>query len=85
MKGYFIRVLLVLLINVFGRPISTDSQYEYWMSASSYLSYGGVLKVVRVDGSSLNTANAGVGIASTTSLKIKNYENSERDHVFSSH
>jgi hypothetical protein len=63
------------LINVFGRPISTDAQYEYWMSASSYLSYGGVLKVVRVDGSSLNTANAGVGIASTTSLKIKNYEN----------
>jgi hypothetical protein len=63
------------LINVFGKPISTDAQYEYWMSASSYLSYGGVLKVVRVDGSSLNTANAGVGIASTTSLKIKNYEN----------
>ncbi len=63
------------LINVFGRPISTDAQYEYWMSASSYLSYGGVLKVVRADGSSLNTANAGVGIASTTSLKIKNYEN----------
>ena len=38
------------LINVFGKPLSTDSQYEYWMSASSYLSYGGVLKVVRTDG-----------------------------------
>jgi hypothetical protein len=68
------------LINVFGKPISTDSQYEYWMSASSYLSYGGVLKVVRVDGNSLNTANAGVGIASTTSLKIKNYENYNASH-----
>jgi hypothetical protein len=68
------------LINVFGKPISTDTQYEYWMSASSYLSYGGVLKVVRVDGSSLNTANAGVGIASTTSLKIKNYENYNAVH-----
>ncbi len=68
------------LINVFGRPISTDAQYEYWMSASSYLSYGGVLKVVRVDGNSLNTANAGVGIASTTSLKIKNYENYNSSH-----
>lgn len=62
------------LINVFGKPSQTDSQYEYWMSASSYLSYGGVLKVVRTDGSSLNNANAGVGIASTTSAKIKNYD-----------
>jgi len=62
------------LINTFGKPLSTDSQYEYWMSASSYLSYGGVLKVVRTDGDTLNNANAGVGIASTTSLKIKNYD-----------
>jgi len=62
------------LISTFGKPISTDGQYEYWMSASSYLSYGGVLKVVRVDGSTLNNANAGTGIAATTSLKIKNYE-----------
>jgi len=62
------------LINVFGRPSQTDSQYEYWMSASSYLSYGGVMKVVRTDGSTLNNANAGVGIASTSSAKIKNYD-----------
>ena len=39
------------LINVFGSPISTDRHYEYWMTASSFLSYGGRLKVVRVDGS----------------------------------
>jgi hypothetical protein len=63
------------LVNNFGKPISTDAQYEYWMSAASYLSYGGILKVVRTDGSTLNNANAGVGIASTTSLKIKNYDN----------
>ena len=62
------------LINVFGKPLSTDSQYEYWMSASSYLSYGGVLKVVRTDDTNLNNANAGVGIGSTTNLKIKNYD-----------
>ena len=62
------------LINTFGKPISTDTQYEYWMSASSFLSYGGVLKVVRADGSTLNNANAGVGAASTTSSKIKNYD-----------
>jgi len=62
------------LINTFGNPISTDSQYEYWMSASSFLSYGGILKVVRTDGSSLKNANAAVGFAATTNLKIKNYE-----------
>ena len=62
------------LINTFGKPISSDTQYEYWMSASSYLSYGGVLKVVRTDGSTLNNANAGVGIGTTTSAKIKNYD-----------
>ena len=62
------------LIQVFGKPISSDAQYEYWMSASSYLSYGGVLKVVRTDGSTLNNANAGVGMAYTTTVKIKNFD-----------
>ena len=61
------------LIEVFGQPISTDRHYEYWMTASSFLTYGGRLKVVRVDGTNLNNANAGVGIAST-SLKIKNFD-----------
>jgi hypothetical protein len=46
------------LINFFGKPLQTDAQYEYWMSASSYLSYGGVLKVVRTDGDYLVNANA---------------------------
>ena len=62
------------LINTFGKPISTDTQYEYWMSASSFLSYGGVLKVVRADGATLNNANAGAGAASTTSAKVKNFD-----------
>ena len=46
------------LINTFGKPLSTDRQYEYWLSASSFLSYGGVLKVARADGATLNNANA---------------------------
>ena len=62
------------LISTFGKPLSTDAQYEYWMSAASYLSYGGVLKVVRTDNTNLNTANAGVGVASETTTKIKNYD-----------
>ncbi len=68
------------LINTFGKPLSTDSQYEYWMCASSYLSYGGVLKVVRTAGTTLNNANAGVGVAATTSLKIDNYDDYLNNH-----
>ena len=69
------------LINVFGKPLSTDAQYEYWMSASSFLSYGGVLKVVRTGGSTLNNANAGVGIAYTTILDIDNYDDYINNHT----
>jgi len=69
------------LINVFGKPISTDAQYEYWMSASSFLSYGGVLKVCRTDDTDLKNANAGVGIASTTTLKIKNYDDYQNSYT----
>jgi len=75
------------LINVFGKPISTDGQYEYWMSCSSFLSYGGVLKVVRVDGDNLVTANAKLytdGVTSVVgdaSLKIKNFDDYELNHA----
>ena len=61
------------LLNVFGEPQNTDAQYEYWMSASSYLSYGGVLKVVRTDDADLKNANAGVQVAAA-SVKVKGYE-----------
>jgi hypothetical protein len=61
------------LLDVFGKPSSENNQYETWMSASSYLSYGGVLKVVRADDNALNNSNVAVGAASTT-LKIKNFD-----------
>jgi len=66
------------LIDVFGKPDNLDGQWEYWMTASAFLSYGGVMKVVRTGGSDLVNANAkrirageivsvdSVGIASTT-------------------
>jgi hypothetical protein len=69
------------LINVFGKPVSTDAQYEYWMTASSFLSYGGVLKVVRADGTTLNNANAAVGFAYTTAIKIKNYDDYTQNYA----
>jgi len=65
------------LVETFGEPQETSNQYEYWMSASSYLSYGGVLRVVRTDGTSLNNANAAVATgaaSSVTNLKLKNLE-----------
>ena len=62
------------LLSIFGKPLSTDNQYEYWMSASSFLSYTGILQVVRTNGTNLNNANIGVGIGSTTDAKIKNFD-----------
>ena len=62
------------LLDTFGEPKSGDRQYEYWLTASEFLTYGGVLKVVRTDGSNLNNANAGVGIGSTTAAKIKSFD-----------
>jgi hypothetical protein len=62
------------LIESFGKPISTDGQYKYWLSASSFLSYGGILKVVRIDDPDLKNANVVSGAAHTTSLKINNFE-----------
>ena len=73
------------LIQVFGKPSNLDSQYEYWMSASSFLSYGGVLKVVRADGQLVN-ANAirntsGVSTAGEPTLKIKNFDDYEANYA----
>ena len=69
------------LISTFGKPLSTDRQYEYWMTASSFLSYGGVLKVARVGGSTLNNSNAGAGVASTSTLRIDNYDDYQANHT----
>ena len=66
------------LLQTFGKPLSTDGQYGYWLSASNFLSYGGVLRVLRCDeeaGSYLNNANVGVGTSAATTVKIKSYEN----------
>ena len=61
------------LISIFGKPQANDRQYEDWMVASEFLSYGGTLQVVRIDGSELKNANAGTSAASV-SLKIKNFD-----------
>jgi hypothetical protein len=57
------------LLNIFGGPYSVDKHYEGWMVASSYLAYGGTLRVVRAD--DIDFRNASVGV---TSVKIKSLE-----------
>jgi len=61
------------LKRVFGTPSINNYHYEYWYSASNFLSYGGSLQVVRCNGTDLKNANAGVGVGSTA-LKIENYD-----------
>ena len=62
------------LLEIFGTP--SDYNYEYWFSAASFLSYGGVLDVVRTDSAAYRTASND----STTNpytLKISNSEDYE--------
>ena len=44
------------LIDNFGEPLDIDKHYEYWLTASSYLAYGGILSVVRSDDDDLKNA-----------------------------
>ena len=61
------------LLDVFGKPYSTDKHYEHWLVASSFLAYGGALSVVRADDTGLQ--NGFVGAA--TSVKIKSLDHYE--------
>ncbi len=42
------------LVEKFGKP--NDSNYEYWYTASQFLSYGGILKAIRVNSTALKNA-----------------------------
>ena len=55
------------LLNNFGQPYETDKHYEDWLVASSYLAYGGNMRVVRADDTDLTNAFTG----SASSIKIK--------------
>jgi hypothetical protein len=74
------------LLNVFGKPQDADAQYEYWLSASSFLSYGGTLNVIRCDGNNLVNANSkhdavGVSTVGEAALKIKNFNDYNLNHT----
>ena len=61
------------LLETFGKPYNTDKHYEHWLTASSFLAYGGSLRVVRADDTNLQ--NGKVGAAS--SIKIKSLDHYE--------
>ena len=58
------------LLNIFGEPYATDKHYESWLTASSYLSYGGSLQVIRSNDTDLKNGFAGAA----SSIKIKSLD-----------
>ena len=61
------------LADIFGKP--NDNNYEYWYTAAQFLSYGGVLKTVRVTSTNLkNAVDAG------TAPLIKNFQDYETNY-----
>ena len=65
------------LLELFGKPLETDGQNEFWLSASNYLSYGGVLRIVRADGDTILTANS----ENLSTLKIESAEDFDTSHA----
>ena len=61
------------LADVFGKP--NDNNYEYWYTAAQFLSYGGVLKTVRVTSTNLKNA-----VDSGTAPLIKNFQDYETNY-----
>jgi|LakMenEpi03Aug12_release.lakeMendotaPanAssembly.Ray.scaffolds.fasta_scaffold12629_5 hypothetical protein len=61
------------LETVFGKP--NDSNYETWFSAAQYLLYGGTLKVIRTDGSTLKNS-----VTNGTAVKIRNLQDYETNY-----
>jgi len=55
------------LLDTYGQPYPKDNHYEYWLTASSYLAYGGVMRVVRADDEELK--NGFVGTAASVKIK----------------
>jgi len=61
------------LLDNFGKPYNNDKHYEHWLTASSFLAYGGQMRVVRVDDDDLKNA-----VSNGSAIKIKNIEHYEQ-------
>jgi hypothetical protein len=62
------------LLTIFGEPYPTDKQYEYWLSASSYLAYGGIMRIVRADDNDLRNAAVSTNSLVAADVKIKSLD-----------
>ena len=54
------------LVKIFGKPQTTENQYEWWFTAANFLQYTNQLNVVRVESGILNAT------AGSTGLLIRN-------------
>jgi hypothetical protein len=61
------------LKQVFGKP--NDSNFETWFAAAQYILYGGSMKVIRTDSSSLLNA-----VSNSTAVKIDNLQDYETNY-----
>ena len=61
------------LVEKFGKP--NDSNYEYWYTASQFLSYGGILKAIRVNSTALKN-----GVDGGTAPLIANQDGYEASY-----
>lgn len=69
------------LLQIFGKPKVDNDQYEYWMSASNYLSYGGSLNVVRCGAASSALKNSNVSAGNTfADLRIESFDDYQSNH-----
>ena len=61
------------LVERFGKP--NDNNFEYWFTAAQFLSYGGVLKTVRVTSSTTlkNSVDTGTAPLNQESSRLRNY------------
>ena len=59
------------LVKIFGKPITTSSQFETWFSAASFLQYANALRIVRAESGITNA------IASGTSILIRDDDHYE--------
>jgi hypothetical protein len=62
------------LVERFGKP--NDKNYEYWYTAAQFLSYGGTLKTIRVNSSTLKNA-----VSNGTAELVKNLQDYENNHT----
>jgi hypothetical protein len=57
------------LLDNFGEPYAVDKHYEHWLVASSYLAYGGSLRIIRADDADMKNS-----VGSGSSIKIKSLD-----------